>query len=134
MKSVDLFSVMYNNGEPNGTFYVTWSVFLIITLLLQIKVYQKAGMPWYAAVIPFYSDYKMQQMALGKDKGWTFLLYLVPIVNLFFGLYSMYKLFQAFELPGWFGIISSLLPPVLLIAYAYIGFSESVRYIGPRVN
>lgn len=134
MKSVDLFSVMYNNGEPNGTFYVTWSVFLIITLLLQIKVYQKAGMPWYAAVIPFYSAYKMQQMALGKDKGWTFLIFLIPIVGGIFGLYSMYKLFQAFELPGWFGIVSILLPPVLLIAYAYIGFSDSVRYVGPRVN
>lgn len=68
MKSVDLFSVMYNNGEPNGTFYVTCSVFLIITLLLQIKVYQKAGMPWYAAVIPFYSDTKCNKWLLVRIK------------------------------------------------------------------
>lgn len=133
MKTPELINVMYNNGEPNGTFWMIWVIFLLLTLFLQVKVYQKAGLPWYAAVIPFYSSYKMQQMALGKDKGWTFLLYFIPIAGAIFGIYSMYKFFQSFDMPGWLGIISAFIPPVLLVSYGYMGLSDNVEYIGPAI-
>jgi len=65
-------------------FYLAIIIFMIITMW---KVFEKAGQPGWACLIPIYNTIIMLKVA-GKPWWWIF-LFLIPIVNIVF-LVMMY--------------------------------------------
>lgn len=85
------------------------------------KVFEKAGEPGWAAIVPFYNMYVLAKIATGN--GLLFLLVLIPIVG---AAYLFYKLGLAFGKSMGFIVGLILLSPVFLIL---LGFSED-KYQG----
>ena len=57
--------------------YIGLIVFLIASIW---KMFEKAGQPGWAALVPFYNIYVLTQIA--EKPGWWMLLFFVPLVNL----------------------------------------------------
>lgn len=57
--------------------YVGFIVFLIASMW---KMFEKAGQPGWAAIVPIYNIYVLTQIA--EKPGWWLLLFFIPLVNL----------------------------------------------------
>ncbi|MEN6383756.1 MAG: DUF5684 domain-containing protein [Phycisphaerales bacterium] len=58
-------------------------IYLLVIALIIVslwKVFEKAGQPGWAAIIPFYNLYIMLKIAL--KPGWWLILFFIPVVNL----------------------------------------------------
>jgi predicted Na+-dependent transporter len=58
------------------------------------KVFEKAGQPGWAVLVPFYNGYVILKIA-GKP-GWWLLLYLIPLVNFVIAILVMIDFAKAF--------------------------------------
>lgn len=104
--------------------------FLIIRLGVTLgywKLFEKAGIDGWIALIPFYSEYVIMINIVGKPKWWIIYL-LIPVVN-FFAYYVL-----IFEVLRCFGK-TSLGSQIMIIFTGffyliYLGFNPSVKYIG----
>ena len=78
---------MENQFSP--AFIIIWLAFVILIIAAMWKVFEKAGQPGWAAIIPIYNLYIMTKIA-GKP-GWWVIMFLIPFVNLIFAiwLYNM---------------------------------------------
>jgi hypothetical protein len=65
---------------PGPVFWLVWCAIVVFEIAALWKVFQKAGQPGWAAIIPIYNAIVLIQIA-GKPVWWV-LLYLVPIVNI----------------------------------------------------
>ena len=70
-------------------------LFLIACCIGRMRMFQKAGVEGWKAFIPFYRDYVLCQITMGK--GWYFLLGFIPI------LYPVMKVLYAIEICLCFG-------------------------------
>jgi hypothetical protein len=105
---------------------IAFFVFLIIFLIVaEWKVYEKAGQPGWAVLIPFYNFYILLKI-VGKP-GWWLLLLFVPFVNLVIGVYVIHLLSKSFghDIGFTLGLIF-----LSFIFYPILGFGDS-KYIGP---
>ncbi|RZK94749.1 MAG: signal peptidase I [Hymenobacter sp.] len=107
-----------------GLFYMVLFVLIYAGLW---KLFVKAGKPGWACLVPIYNIIVMHEI-IGRE-GWKILLYLVPLVNIYFFI-TLYVSFA--KSYGKTGIGNYL----LLIFFSFImiplwGFSEEVRYVGP---
>ena len=59
-------------------------VFILICAVSQWRIYQKAGKPGWAAILPFYNLYVLLKI-VGKP-GWWMLLCFIPLVNIYVGI------------------------------------------------
>jgi len=101
----------------------------VITLYLAgwWKMYQKAGQPGWAAIIPIYNMIVLARI-VGKPEWWGIVAALVPCVNIVFGIWLINLLMKSFgkEVPLWtilavfFGIV----------VFPLLGFGDA-RYLGP---
>ena len=66
-------------GFGTGSMLV-WLAFVIVIIASLWKVFEKAGQPGWAALIPIYNIYVMLQVA-GRP-GWWLVLAFIPLVNL----------------------------------------------------
>lgn len=98
-------------------------VLLVILIVATWKIFEKAGVPGWAALVPFYSHYKMAQIAFGN--GWIFLLGLIPCVGFIYSIVFCVKLAQAFGKGGAFAVGLIFLNPIFLMI---LGFG-SAQYI-----
>ncbi|GAC1366482.1 MAG: hypothetical protein NVS4B8_27080 [Herpetosiphon sp.] len=89
------------------------------------KMFVKAGVPGWAAIIPIYNAYKLIKIA-GRP-GWWLLLLLIPIVNFVIIIIVMIDLARSFGHGTGFGIGLAFLSPIFI---PILGFGSS-RYIGP---
>ncbi|HXB08997.1 MAG TPA: S26 family signal peptidase, partial [Puia sp.] len=102
---------------------------LILLLLPSIglaKLFAKAGVPGWKAVVPFYNTWIMLELA-GRSRRWVF-VQLIPIVGWFISLgifVEFVKVFGRFQL--WEHALASLLP---LIYFPVIGYDPAVKFIG----
>lgn len=106
---------------------VVWVICIALCVLMLVaywKLFQKAGEPGWACLVPFYSNYVLFKIAFGN--GWLFLLSLVPIVNVVVALMLPFKLAKAFGKDvGWgFGLLF-----LSAIFYLLLGFG-SAEYVG----
>ena len=88
-------------------------------------IFQKAGRPGWAAIVPFYNAYIMLKI-VGRP-GWWLLLYLIPLVNIVVHLLVSLELARSFEKGTGFGLGLFFLPIIFL---PILGFG-SARYAGP---
>ncbi len=65
---------------PGMFMVVVWLVFIVVVIASIWRVFEKAGKPGWAALIPIYNVYVLIKIA-GKP-GWWLLLCLIPLVNI----------------------------------------------------
>ena len=115
--------------EPD---YIFGGVFLlaIIVLVLAAKwnIYQKAGKPGWAALIPIYNSIVLLEI-VGKPIWWIFLL-LIPGVNLIFAIWITNLLSKSFGKDEAFTVGLILLA---IVFYPILGFGKA-EYLGPAGN
>ena len=89
------------------------------------KIYEKAGQPGWAAIVPIYNLYILLKI-VGKP-GWWILLFLIPIVNYVFIIWTYNMLSKSFGKEEGFTVGLVLLGIVFL---PILGFGDA-KYLGP---
>jgi len=100
---------------------ITW----VISVIGMWKVFEKAGKPGWAAIIPIYNAIVILEI-VGKPIWWI-ILFLIPCVNIIFLVWTMNLLSKSFGQSEGFTIGLILLP---FIFYPVLGFGN-YQYIGP---
>jgi hypothetical protein len=93
------------------------------------KVFEKAGQPGWAALIPLYNAYILLKIA-GRP-GWWLILFFVPLANVIVAIILAIDVAKAFGQSPVFGIVFLFL--LSGIGYLILGFGNA-RYIGPQTN
>lgn len=86
---------MLNTSSMSTSTIVTSTIFAVWTIICRWKMFQKAGLPGWGAIIPFYNIYLRFQMAWMS--GWWVLSLLLPPVFVIAFIVSFFKV------PGKFG-------------------------------
>lgn len=112
-----------NSGASSGGSIIGYLLFTIIALR---PVFAKAGYNGWTALIPIYNSYVLVKIA--GFHGATVLLYLLPLVNIVFGIIVAVKVGAAFGKGGGFSFF--LLWLLAFIGFCIVGYGSSV-YRGP---
>lgn len=105
--------------------YLAIIIFLIAAYW---KVFEKAGKPGWAAIIPIYNVIVLLEI-IGKPVWWLILM-LIPIVNVIFAIWATNLLSKSFGKDEGFTVGLVLLP---FIFYPILGFGDA-QYVGPAGN
>lgn len=95
---------------------------LVVMIVALWKIFEKAGKPGWASLIPFYNIYIMLELA-GKP-GWWLVLYLIPLVNLIMAIIVTIAFAARFGKSGGFAAGMIFLP---FIFYPLLAFGDD-RY------
>lgn len=127
----------YNNSMGDiiamyftGAAGLIWIAYLVLCILAWWKMFEKAGMPGWKALIPFYNMYCLYKIAFGRDKGWMFLLTLVPCVGAVIGIILNIRLAQNFGYGVGFALGLIFLNPIFMLILAFGGS----QYIGESLS
>ena len=96
----------------------------VLGVIAMWKIFEKAGEPGWAAIIPFYNLYVLFKITWGN--GWKFLFLLIPIANFVFLIITMVKLAKAFGKSGGFAVGLIFLS---IIFYCILAFGDA-QYVG----
>ena len=127
---------MYTTSEDT----ITSMIFIIFALAMLLfffailaigrwQIFKKAGYKGWEALIPFYSDYILQSIAFGKEKGIYFLIMFLPFVGSIYEYYLYFSVAKAFGQSDLFAIVHLFCEP---FTNYYLGFSKKVTYQGQR--
>ena len=100
-------------------------IIIAITVIGKWKIYEKAGKPGWAALIPVYTWIVTLEI-IGKPIWWVFLFF-VPCVNIIFLIWTANLLSKSFGQSEGFTVGLILLG---FIFYPILGFGN-YRYLGP---
>ena len=109
-----------------GMAMLFWLAIVVIVIVGGWKMFEKAGQPGWAILIPFYNLYIMLKIA-GRP-GWWLILYLIPLVNIVIAIVVAIDIAKAFGQSAVFGFF--LLFLLGGIGYLVLGFGN-YRYQGP---
>lgn len=105
-------------------FYLAFLVFIIAT---GWKIFEKAGQPGWASIIPIYSTIVLLRI-IGKPWWWIFLLFFPLIINnIIFGIWATNLLSKSFGKDEGYTVGLLLLG---IVFYPMLAFGDA-RYIGP---
>lgn len=104
---------------------IIWLAIAVVVIIGVWKVFEKAGKPGWAAIIPIY-NYIVLLEIIGKPVWWVILLF-IPIANIIVLFIISFKLAEAFGKSAGFGIGLVFLS---FIFYPMLGFG-SAEYQGP---
>ena len=93
------------------------SVLMIVSLW---KIYDKAGEPGWAAIVPYYNNYILFKILYGN--GWKFLMLLIPFYNIYLLIKINFSLAKRFGLGAGFGFGLMFLP---VIFYPILAFGDA---------
>lgn len=119
-----------------GTFFVVWLAVIVFMVIVNWKMYTKAGKPGWASIVPVYNMIVLFEI-IGYKWYYIFLLFLSvipvigPIVLAVFTISYSIKLAKSFGQSTGFGIGLWLVNPVFV---AIIAFNKDINYVGPSVN
>ncbi|HUR64801.1 MAG TPA: DUF5684 domain-containing protein [Chitinophagaceae bacterium] len=111
--------------EMSAGMVIIMLALIVFLIASQWKVFEKAGQPGWAAIIPFYNIYIMTKIG-GKPGYWT-LLCLIPFVNFIFAIWLLNMVSKSFGKDEGFTAGLLLLG---IIFWPILGFG-SARYLGP---
>jgi hypothetical protein len=103
-----------------GPFLAVGLGFAILFIVGGWKVFQKAGQPGWAVLIPIYNAYILLKIA-GRP-GWWLLLLFIPLVNIAIGVVVSIDVAKAFGQSALFGVILIFL--LGGIGYLILGFGN----------
>ena len=125
--------LLQNDAAPPKALLAMGSTMMLVFLAVLVvfiiglwKVFEKAGQPGWAVLIPIYNAYILLKIA-GRP-GWWLLLFLIPLVNLVISFIVAIDIAKAFGQSTVFGVI--LLFLLGGIGYLILGFGN-YRYVGP---
>ncbi|TWU00752.1 DUF5684 domain-containing protein [Stieleria varia] len=104
-----------------GVLYLGFIILMIASLWI---VFQKAGKPGWASIIPIYNAIVLIEIA-GKPLWWILLL-MIPFVNIIFGIMLSIAIAENFGKSTGFGIGLAFLG---FIFFPILAFSDA-RYLG----
>lgn len=110
--------------------------FGIFVIIVNWKLFEKAGKPGWKSLIPIYNNVILLEIA-GYNWYYVFLfcLYFIPVLGsalyILFGLSYNIKIARSFDQSPWFGVGLCLLSPVFR---AILIFDKKINYIGPVVK
>jgi hypothetical protein len=108
-----------------GAMLIPIIVIAVITLIGKWKIYEKAGKPGWAALIPVYTWIVMLEI-VGKPIWWIFLFF-IPCVNIVFIIWTVNLLSKSFGQTEGFTVGLVLLG---FVFYPILGFG-TYQYLGP---
>ena len=115
--------MMENEFSP--TLMIFWLAIVVVMIAAMWKVFEKAGQPGWAAIIPIYNLYIMTKIA-GKP-GWWVLMFLIPFVNLIFLIWLYNMISKSFGKDEGFTVGLVILG---IIFWPILGFGAA-KYLGP---
>ncbi len=125
--------IQFGFYTPTGMFGSGFMLFgfigLVIVLVGLWKLFEKAGQPGWACIIPFYNIYIMLKVA-GRP-GWWLLLYFIPLVNFVISIVVAIDIAKAFGEGAAFGFFLNFL--LCGIGYLILGFGN-YQYLGPQTQ
>ena len=114
-------------GAGGGMFlvcmFVCFGIFVALMLIPMIglwKMFEKAGRPGWAAIVPFYNYFILTEIA-GMDIMW-FILLLVPCVNIYAAFMILINVAQNFGKDSLYGVLMALFPYIFI---PMLGFSDA---------
>jgi hypothetical protein len=113
----------------SGVWLLIWLVFAVVLIAGMWKMFQKAGEPGWAAIIPIYNTYVLLKIA-GREWWWLLLL-LIPFVNIVVAILVGIDVAKRFGYSPAFGAIVN---GILGIGYAIIGFSKATYSAAPQAS
>lgn len=122
------------DGVSDGLFAgigIVGIIFYLAVLVLYFaglwKMFEKAGKPGWAAIIPIYNMIVIAEI-VGKPIWWGVVAALVPCVNIVFAIWLLNLLMKSFgkEVPLW-TILAALFG---IVVFPILGFGDA-KYIGP---
>ena len=105
-----------------GSFEIALIVLLIVAFW---KVFEKAGQPGWAAIIPIYNAYILCK--IGGKPGWWVILLCIPLVNVIFAIWLTNMISKSFGKDEGFTVGLVLLG---IVFYPILAFGDA-KYIGP---
>ena len=110
-------------------FFIVFLVVMLAVFIAMIAstwvVFQKAGKPGWASIIPIYNMVVMLEI-VGKPIWWLFLMF-IPLVSIVVAVIILIAMAKSFGKSELFGIGLAFLP---FIFFPILGFGKA-RYIGP---
>jgi Family of unknown function (DUF5684) len=132
---MDLLFAQGNGGDAAGGalamlcgcgFQIVWLAVIIVMIVGMWKVFEKAGQPGWAAIVPIYNGYVLVTQIVGRDILW-FILLLIPCVNLVASFVVCRDLAKSFGKDIGYGLGLMFLG---FIFFPMLGFGKD-RYLGP---
>jgi hypothetical protein len=124
-----------SSAASAGVFFAIFMACLIPALIIGVisiigmwKVFEKAGKPGWAAIIPIYNHIILLEI-VGKPIWWIF-LFLVPCVNIIYAVWTTNLLSKSFGQSEGFTIGLLLLP---FVFFPVLGFGN-YQYLGPSAQ
>ena len=114
----------YNFFESD--LFLFLSVVVVINIVANWRIYQKAGKPGWASIIPFYNAIVLLEI-VGKPWWWLLLMIFVPVVNIVLGVWVTNLLSKSFGQGVGFTLGLIFLSPIF---YPILAFS-TMEYHGP---
>ena len=104
---------------------IFWLAIVVLMIVSGWKIYEKAGQPGWASIIPIYNIIVMLKI-VGKPLWWIIML-IIPGVNLVFAIWMLNMLSKSFGKDEGFTVGLLLLGVVF---YPILAFGDA-RYLGP---
>jgi len=113
-------------GLGLGLGFIIFILAVVVFIIAAMwKVFEKAGQPGWAAIVPIYNMYILLKI-VGKP-GWWLLLFLIPLVNYVFIIWTYNMLSKSFGKDEGFTVGLVLLG---IVFFPILGFG-SAKYLGP---
>jgi len=113
------------SSGPGPVFWIVLCAFAILEIAAMWKVFEKAGQPGWAAIIPIYNAIVLLQIA-GKPIWWI-LLYFIPIVSIVIAVMVMHNISVNFGKGVGFTLGLIFLSPIFIPILAW----GDAQYLGP---
>lgn len=117
----------YQQG-PSFLVIVLYIVAVVFYLYCSWKIFEKAGKPGWAVIIPIYNTIVGLEI-IGRPWWWVFLL-MIPIVDIVVGIVMTFELAKVYGKGTGFGFGLLLLPFIFIPILAL----DDSRYLGPLAN
>jgi hypothetical protein len=111
-----------------GVFFLIWLVVILAIVASMWKIFDKAGKPGWAALVPIYNIVVLLEI-VGKPIWWI-VLFFIPCANFIAAVLVTLELAKAFGKETGFAIGMILLP---IVFYPLLAFSDA-RYTPPPVQ
>ena len=108
-------------------FWVAYILLLVIALVANWKIFEKAGEAGWKILVPFYNTYTLLRIS-GRN-GWWFLGLFVPLVNLFVIIRLALDLAKHFGKSTMFAIFGLMI--FSFIGYLMLAFGDA-KYVGTK--
>ena len=96
---------------------VFWAI-IIVNIVASWRLFDKAGYPGWASIVPFYNLYIMLKIA-DKPGWWLVVILFAPVINIVFSIIMYVAIAQNFSKGGWFAVGLVLLPFIFLPILAF---------------